>query len=154
MEQQPPKYALKFLRWFCRDDYIEEIEGNLYELFELEQETSIGKAKRNFYWNVLTHFRPEYIRAIARITQLINYGMLTNYLKIAWRSILKQKLYSFINIGGLAIGLTCFILIFLYIQHELSYDRFYPNADRIHRIYWKAQSLPYLGSDKYAYTTV
>ncbi len=61
-------------------------------------------------------------------------GMVANYLKIAWRNLLKNKLYSFINIFGLAIGLTCFLLISLYVLDELSYDRHFADADRIYRI--------------------
>ncbi len=60
--------------------------------------------------------------------------MLKNYFKIAWRSLLRNKTFSIINIAGLAIGLTCFLMIALYIQDELSYDRFNKNADRIYRI--------------------
>ncbi|AFK03712.1 protein of unknown function DUF214 [Emticicia oligotrophica DSM 17448] len=60
--------------------------------------------------------------------------MIRNYLKIAWRNILKNKLYSFINIFGLAIGLTCFLLITLYVVDELSYDRQFKDAERIYRI--------------------
>ncbi len=61
--------------------------------------------------------------------------MIKNYLKIAWRNLVKNKAYSIINITGLAIGLSCFLLIALYVMDELSYDRFYPNADRIYRIH-------------------
>ncbi len=60
--------------------------------------------------------------------------MLTNYFKIAWRNLIKNKVFSFINITGLAIGLSCFLLIALYVMDEISYDRFYPNASRIYRI--------------------
>lgn len=60
--------------------------------------------------------------------------MLRSYLAIAFRHIVGQKLYSAINIAGLTVGLACFILIGLYIQHEMSYDRHYANADRIYRI--------------------
>lgn len=60
--------------------------------------------------------------------------MFTNYFKIAWRNLKKSKAFSFINITGLAIGLSCFLLIALYVIDELSYDRFYPNAERIFRI--------------------
>jgi putative ABC transport system permease protein len=60
--------------------------------------------------------------------------MIRNYLKIAWRNLLKNKLYSFINIFGLAIGLTCFLLISLYVLDELSYDRYFKDAERIYRI--------------------
>lgn len=57
--------------------------------------------------------------------------MLSNYFKIAWRNILRNKVSSFINISGLAIGISCVILILLYVQDELQYDRFFHTADRI-----------------------
>jgi putative ABC transport system permease protein len=60
--------------------------------------------------------------------------MFKNYIKIAWRNLWKNKLFSFINIFGLAIGISCCILIFLYVQNELSYDTFNEKADRIYRI--------------------
>lgn len=60
--------------------------------------------------------------------------MIKNYLKIALRSLLKQKGYSFINLTGLAIGMTCCVILILFIQYELSYDKFHKNADRIYRV--------------------
>jgi len=60
--------------------------------------------------------------------------MLKNYLKSALRNIKKHKGYAFINIFGLAIGMTCCILIVMYITTELSYDRYHKNADRIFRL--------------------
>ena len=60
--------------------------------------------------------------------------MIKNYLKIALRNIKKHKWYSFINIAGLAIGMTCCILILLWVQDELSYDRFHENASDIYRV--------------------
>src|SRR5258706_97369 len=60
--------------------------------------------------------------------------MLKNYFKIAWRNIERIKVFSFINIAGLAIGLSCFTLIALYVTDELSYDRYNEKADRIYRV--------------------
>lgn len=60
--------------------------------------------------------------------------MFNNYLKTAWRNLLKSKGYSFINIMGLTMGLTCCFLILLFIKHELSYDKFQKNYDRIYRV--------------------
>ena len=60
--------------------------------------------------------------------------MLTNYFKIAWRNLWKHKVFSAINILGLSTGLACCILMFLFIQHELSYDRFNKEAKNIYRI--------------------
>jgi putative ABC transport system permease protein len=60
--------------------------------------------------------------------------MFKNYMTIAWRNILQQKGFSLINIGGLAIGLSCCLLILMFIQDEFSYDRFHSKADRIYRV--------------------
>lgn len=60
--------------------------------------------------------------------------MLKNYFKTAWRSIIRNKTFSFINIGGLAVGLAACWLIALYVYNEFQYDRYHANADRIYRI--------------------
>lgn len=60
--------------------------------------------------------------------------MIRNYLKIAFRNLMKYKFISFINLFGLTIGLTCCFLILTYILHELSYDKFQPNADKVYRV--------------------
>src|SRR5690606_20319960 len=60
--------------------------------------------------------------------------MIENYFKTAWRNLLRGKVFSVINITGLAIGLTAFLLLALYIKDELSYDRFHENADLIYRV--------------------
>jgi putative ABC transport system permease protein len=60
--------------------------------------------------------------------------MLKHFLLIARRNLLKRKFYNFINVIGLAIGMTCCILIALYVQHELSYDRYHTNHERIYRV--------------------
>src|SRR6185503_8381946 len=60
--------------------------------------------------------------------------MFKNYFKIALRNILRHKAYSILNISGLAIGMACSILILLWVQNELSYDRFNANADQLYRL--------------------
>jgi len=60
--------------------------------------------------------------------------MLRNYLKIAFRNLSKNKAFSIINIAGLALGLTCCLLITMYVVDELSYDKFHENAENIYRI--------------------
>ena len=66
--------------------------------------------------------------------------MIRNYLKTTWRNLLKSKGLSFINISGLAIGITSFVLISLYIVNELSYDRFHSHYKNIYRVNVKARS--------------
>ena len=78
--------------------------------------------------------------------------MLKNYFKIAVRNLLKNRLYSIINISGLTIGLTCFILIALYIQYELSYDSHHEKADRIYRVAQWQDGNVVDGSDRFSIT--
>lgn len=60
--------------------------------------------------------------------------MLRNYLKVIWRNLSKNKLYSFINIAGLSVGIACCVFIFLYVQYELSYDTYNSKAAQIYRL--------------------
>src|SRR5688572_345650 len=69
--------------------------------------------------------------------------MLKNYLKISWRNLVQNKVYSFINITGLAIGLAVCMLIILFLGHEYSYDKFHKNAERIFSVKSKIK----LGND-------
>ncbi len=71
--------------------------------------------------------------------------MIANYIKIAIRNLKKHKGYSFINISGLALGMTCCLLISLYVYDELSFDRFHENADQIYRVNYsrrRGENLP------------
>ena len=61
-------------------------------------------------------------------------SMFKNYFTIAWRNLWRNKVYSFINIAGLSIGLACAMLIILYVKDEVSYDRFHKNVNNIYRI--------------------
>lgn len=60
--------------------------------------------------------------------------MIKNYLTVAFRAVFRNKLSSFINIFGLALAMTCSLLIYLFVQDEISYNKYHANADRIYRI--------------------
>lgn len=60
--------------------------------------------------------------------------MLRNYFTIAWRNLVRNKIYSILNLAGLAVGLCCFLLITLYVIQECSYDRFNRRAADIYRV--------------------
>lgn len=151
MNQLPPKYALRFLRWFCREDYLEEIEGDLVELFSNQYHTSPSRANRSFWWQVIRHFRPDFIQSF-NLLPTIYTGMFKNYFKVAWRNMLKQKLYATINLLGLTIGMVCFILISLYIQHELSYDTHHKKVDQVYRVFQQQKGNTFRGTDFFAGT--
>jgi putative ABC transport system permease protein len=60
--------------------------------------------------------------------------MIKNYLKVAWRNLKKNKIFSFINIIGLSIGLTCCMLITVYLYNEMSFDKYHKNIDRLYQL--------------------
>jgi putative ABC transport system permease protein len=129
---QPPKAAIRFFRWFCREDYLEELEGDLTELFRKEAGRSAFRARFNFSWRVIKYFRPGFIRSLHSST--LSNGMYNNYFKIAWRNLLKKKGYSAVNILGLALGIACCMLVFMYVRYEKSFDTYHTKGDRIYRV--------------------
>jgi putative ABC transport system permease protein len=130
----PPKLANRILLFFLRDDLAEEVLGDLDEKFiQTIKNGSAFRAKLNYWYQVLNYMRPFAIRKSAS-RYLNDYAMFKNYFKIGWRSLLKQKIYSSIKIGGFAAGIAACLLIGLFIRYELSYDRHYVNTDRIYRI--------------------
>jgi putative ABC transport system permease protein len=135
MKNNPPKLPLRFFRWFCHPKLRDSIEGDLMELYdERLKEGGKRKADLKFIIDVLLLFRPGIIKPTEGYQNLNNYGMLKNYFKIGWRNLVKNKAFSFINISGLALGLTCSVLIALWVQDEYNMDAFHENLDRIYTI--------------------
>lgn len=142
MNNRPPKIAEKLLSKLLYDDVWKTTLGDFEEQYSYLLEKD-GKLKANrWYWGQVLRYAP------SKITHKLYWtaGMFKNYLKIAYRSILKNKSYSFINIFGLGIGLASFLLIGIYIAHELSYDTFHEDSDRIYRIVREAPEENYMGS--------
>ncbi|MEO0333070.1 MAG: permease prefix domain 2-containing transporter, partial [Bacteroidota bacterium] len=91
-EPPPPKFARKFLHWFLRNELAEEVEGDLEEKFyQTLEEHSLGRAKRNYWYQVLHYLRPFAIKNLATFYNPTHYAMYRNYFKIGWRNILKHK---------------------------------------------------------------
>ena len=128
-EPKPPKSANAFLEFYCSEDFLEEVQGDLEELFLTHVEKMGTRRARFLYWfDVLHFFRPYLFWKKLRQLQPGGPIMFKNYFTVALRNMLKFKVYSFINISGLVIGLATCILILLYVQDELGYDKFHPAA--------------------------
>ncbi len=152
---KPPKFILLFLKWFCRSEYHIDIEGDLLEFYKRNvQGHGKKKADRILMKEIVLLFRPSMIKNLNFGTRIIQTSLLSNYFKVSWRNILRQKLYSFFNVAGLVIGITSFILISIFVSHERSFDAFYENVDNIYHVYEYEYSPDnsYLGSDYYAVT--
>src|SRR4051812_16516395 len=136
MKVHPPKWIDRFLEWYCRPDLLDEIQGDAYELFYRTAKDNRRKANLYFIWNVLRFFRWRNIRRNNKTyySSQVSFSMLKNYFKIGWRNLMRKKAFSMINIIGLAIGLTCFLLIASFIYDELNYDRYAAQYKNIYRV--------------------
>jgi len=144
---RPPRWAQWLLIRLHPDNTLEEVAGDLDELYTYWYKRS-GKtqATLRYILNVVSVLPPfvrrrktnkQYQQPERRTTSNITSIMIRNYLKIAYRNLKRQKVSTSINIVGLAIGLATCILITLYVQDELSYDRYNEKADRIFRVGFK-----------------
>ena len=131
----PSKVSLRFFRWYCHPDYQEDIEGDLRERFDRKvAEKGAVTAKWGFFKDVIMLFRPGIIRSWEGNQRLNHYGMFRNYFKVGVRNILKYKVFSFINVFGLAVAMSVCMLIILMLADQKSYDRFHEKKDRVYRI--------------------
>jgi putative ABC transport system permease protein len=137
MKHSPPRWADRFLAWYCRHDLLEEIQGDVYELYDrTAKEKSKRKADATFIWNVLRFFRLKNIRK-TRATHndhLITTGMIKNILKVAIRNFLHHPAHSFLSVLGLTVSFLSAFLILLWITHESSYDRFHEEPQHIFKV--------------------
>ncbi|HWA35081.1 MAG TPA: ABC transporter permease, partial [Cyclobacteriaceae bacterium] len=138
----PPKRALRFLRWFCREDCLDELEGDLTEMFAEESKNSPRTARWKFAWRVLKCLRPEFIKSF-EVGQHAGATMYTSYLKIGWRNVLKNSTFSMINIVGLSVSMAVGLFLIAVISDISSYDRFHENYSTIYRVISKYE---YLGN--------
>lgn len=137
-EIKPPALAQWLLFRFLRGDLAEEVSGDLEEKFYNKLKyTSAFRARLNYWYQVIHYLRPFAIRKNTFTT--IYYDMYQNYFRISWRSLLRQKMYSVIKIGGLAIGIAACFLISLYVADELSYDKQFAGANGPYRLVVQAE---------------
>jgi ABC-type antimicrobial peptide transport system permease subunit len=126
----PPRFAEKLLTRLYPDKGAYSTAGDMSEEFQrLAEEEGTGRA-RSWYRRQVLQSAP------VALSELITwrFSMFKNYLKIAWRHMNRQKAYSAINIGGLAISMACALLIVLWVRDELSFDKFNANKNEIYRV--------------------
>ncbi|MEO6287655.1 MAG: ABC transporter permease [Dyadobacter sp.] len=136
--QNPPKWPNRLLRLFCASHLVEELEGDLEELyFQRIKSGDINNARFRHTIDVLSMIRPfAFKKEASKYPQpsIIQLSMIRNYFKIALRNMWKNKAFSFVNLTGLVVGITACLLILQYVSFELSFDQFHKDADRIYRI--------------------
>ena len=130
---KPPKHILQFFRWFCRPDYVDDIEGDLLERFERRLQQN-QPARWHFTMEVIRLFRPGIIKAASGNKKLNHYGMFKHNFTIGWRNILRKKTFSIINVVGLSTAAAVCLLTLIFYRYETSFDHHHEYADQTYRI--------------------
>lgn len=131
----PPVWAQKVLEWYCKPELLEDLQGDLYEYFERNLEAK-GRRKARFHYvlDVIKFFKPYTVKKLEILGQLTQFIMFKNYFKTSIRSIGRNKLFSAINVLGLAISMSVCLLMITMFSEVRNYDRFHADHDRIHRV--------------------
>ena len=131
----PPKLPTRFLRWFCDPMLIEDVEGDLSELYVERATKNQLKAKAKYMLDVLLLFRPGIIKDLEVKNGLINTAMIKNYLKIALRNAFRYKGFTALNLLGLVVGLVSSMLILMWVNDQVQVDKFHANGDKIYQVF-------------------
>lgn len=133
--QTPPSWIDRILRKICDPYLLEGILGDLHEIYRQRIEAKGVKKARFWYaFDAIGFLRPFTWKKIS-FYPFIPLAMIHNYLKIAFRNLLKYKMNTGINLFGLTLGMIGCLLIGLFVWDEMQYDTFHPEADRIYRLY-------------------
>ncbi|MCB0668576.1 MAG: ABC transporter permease [Saprospiraceae bacterium] len=132
---RPPGWLSKILRFIIRDEYLEEIEGDMEEIYpELIQRYGSRKARLLYFLEVLLLCRINLIKQIKVMNWFGNIGITRSYFKSGWRNFLRYKSFGLINISGLTLGFTAALLLFLIVRYENSFDRFHSASGDVYRV--------------------
>lgn len=131
----PPKWADRLLSLICRNEVLENIQGDLYEIYQMRVRIH-GKRKANLLYirDVLSVLRPRLIKTVERGPSLLYYGIFKNHLKTSIRTIRHNALFSGINVIGLALSMSVGILMIVLLSELQSFDDFHEKKDRIYRV--------------------
>lgn len=133
-QHQPPAWAEHFLEWYCAPELLEDLLGDLHELYGMRlHEKGVFYARTHFILDVFLFLKPYVFRRRRRVPQR-NFNLFRHYLKTGFRNVNRDKQYLVINTLGLALGMASALILLAYIYNELSFDRHFRNSDRIYRI--------------------
>lgn len=131
----PPKWSRRLLRLFIHSEYLEEIEGDLEEVFYDDLDRCSPKvARRRYTLGVMKLFRLSLLKNLKWIYKIGLIVTIMRTIRLAFRNLLKFKTHSAINLVGLSLGLAVGGLILLYVVDELSFDNFHDKGDRIYKV--------------------
>ena len=132
-QHQLPNGPMRALRWFCDPELIEDVEGDLTELFNARAERDTDWARRSLIWDVIMLFRPDIIRPLK--FKIHRPMMLKNYILTALRSAKRYKGHTALNLLSLIIGVASCLIMLLWINDELNVDQFHEKNDRLYQVW-------------------
>ncbi|MEO9967533.1 MAG: ABC transporter permease [Reichenbachiella sp.] len=130
----PPKWANKLLEWYCREDLLEDLQGDLYEYYDRNISRGRRLANLIFVLDVLKFFRSYTFKKLKNKYKMNGFMLFNNYLKTSIRSLSRNKLFSFINVIGLAISMSVGLVVITMIVESRSFDDFHVKGDQIYRV--------------------
>jgi putative ABC transport system permease protein len=131
----PPKWPRQVLRFFVKDEYLEEIEGDMEELFRENAEGgSYRQAKRTYTWEMLMLLRPVLIKNLSAIQNINHFPMFKNYFKVSLRGLMKNPVNSFINVFGLAMAVGLCVFGYAFARWTVSRDQFHVYKNQVHLV--------------------
>lgn len=132
---KPPSWPTAVLSWFCSSDFIEEVEGDLLEYYERDLHYySTWRANFNYVINVIKFMNHSSLSGRKSYESQRYSLLILSGLRTTLRNALNQKLFSFLNLSGLVLGITSCLFLFAYVTNELSYDTYHPNVESIFRL--------------------
>jgi len=136
MRSTPPLWAERFIDWLTEGSPYIDIPGDLWEEFEENIEIKgIRYARRHYILTVIRCLRPFILKEKLKINFINSKPMMIkNYWIVTKRYMFKNKLYTGINVFGLAIGIACSLVLLVYVSNELSFDRFHRDGENIYRL--------------------
>lgn len=130
---RPPQWPVKILRFFLKEQYLEEIEGDMEEIFnEHVTRFSVRKAKRIYTWEMIKLLRPILLKNLEFTTYLNLHGMFKNYFKVSFRGLMKNPVNSFINVFGLAVAIGLCVFAYAFARWTYSTDQFHENKHAVY----------------------
>lgn len=134
-EISPPKWADRFLEWYCYQPLFDSIYGDLQERFDEYLEHYGEKGARRRYWLDVIRFMNRHTlkRSNSKVNNYNPFTMFQNYFKVGFRNLLKNKSFTAINVLGLSVSMAVCLIIILIINDQTSYDKFQAKGDKIYR---------------------
>jgi putative ABC transport system permease protein len=134
---QPPRWATMLLRYLCAPHLLEEIEGDLEEEFDYQiGQVGVRRARLGYIRNVFGFMKPFAIkRKSSHSIPFYSMKMYKHYFIVGIRNLIRHRIFSAINISGLALGMICCLFVFLWVQDEKRVDNFHTTGEQLFTVY-------------------